>query len=123
MCGGRRRGDLLTAGTISHDDARDCCFIRTRAHDACVDAVHRDGLCSWLSFVDRQIFAVLSPTILRDTGMSTQDFGDLAFDFFLSQVIGTPLWGSILSVLSAGLREAVTASHVARAAYGDGARD
>ena len=77
------------------------------------------GLCSWLSFVDRQIFAVLLPTILRDTGMSTQDFGDLAFYFFLGQVIGTPLWGSILDfiglwvgmLLAVGLWTVATASH------------
>jgi hypothetical protein len=27
-------------------------------------------LCSWLSYVDRQVLAVLSPTILRDTGLN-----------------------------------------------------
>jgi ACS family hexuronate transporter-like MFS transporter len=83
------------------------------------------GLCSWLSFVDRQIFAVLAPTILRDTGMSTQDFGNLAFYFFLGQVIGTPLWGSILDfiglrigmLLAVGVWTAASASHAWMSAF------
>jgi hypothetical protein len=31
-------------------------------------------LCSWLSYVDRQTLAVLSPMILRDTGLSVQAY-------------------------------------------------
>lgn len=83
------------------------------------------GLCSWLSFVDRQIFAVLAPTILKDTGLSTQDFGNLAFFFFLGQVIGTPLWGSILDfvglragmLLAVGLWTLSSASHAWMSAF------
>jgi len=37
------------------------------------------ALCSWLSFVDRQVLAVLAPTILKDTGMSAADFGNIVF--------------------------------------------
>ena len=29
-------------------------------------------LCSWLSYVDRQVLAVLSPMILRDTRLSVE---------------------------------------------------
>jgi MFS transporter, ACS family, hexuronate transporter len=77
------------------------------------------GLCSLLSFLDRQVFAVLSPTILQDTGLSAQDFGNLAFFFFLGQVIGTPIWGSVLDfiglrtgmLLAVGVWTAASASH------------
>ena len=60
------------------------------------------ALCSLLSFVDRQVLAVLSPTILRDTGMTAQDFGNVVFFFFLAYTLGNPLWGSIIDFI--GLR-------------------
>ena len=41
------------------------------------------ALCSWLSFVDRQVLAILSPTILADTGLTNQDFTNAASFFFL----------------------------------------
>src|SRR3989442_6158564 len=58
--------------------------------------------CSWLAFVDRQVLAVLSPTILRETGLSAQDYGNVVFFFFIAYTIGNPLWGSILDFV--GLR-------------------
>ena len=60
------------------------------------------ALCSWLSFVDRQVLAVLSPTILRETGLSAQDFGNVAFFFFVAYTLANPIWGSILDFV--GLR-------------------
>src|SRR6266571_1189886 len=60
------------------------------------------ALCSWLSFVDRQVLAVLSPTILRETGLSAQDYGNVVFFFFIAYTIGNPLWGSLLDFV--GLR-------------------
>jgi ACS family hexuronate transporter-like MFS transporter len=60
------------------------------------------ALCSWLSFVDRQVLAVLSPTILAETGMSAQDFGTIVFFFFIAYTLANPLWGSILDFV--GLR-------------------
>ena len=32
------------------------------------------ALCSWLSFVDRQVLNILAPTIIKDTGLTNQDF-------------------------------------------------
>ena len=43
------------------------------------------ALCVWLSFVDRQVLAVLAPTILKETGMSAQDFGNVVFFFFVDR--------------------------------------
>ena len=60
------------------------------------------ALCSCLSFVDRQVLAVLSPTILRDTAMSAQDYGNVIFFFFLAYTLGNPLWGSVIDYV--GLR-------------------
>jgi ACS family hexuronate transporter-like MFS transporter len=60
------------------------------------------ALCSWLSFVDRQVLTILSPTIIRDTGLTNQNFTDAASFFFLTYTIGNPLWGSVLDFV--GLR-------------------
>src|SRR3989442_10011226 len=60
------------------------------------------ALCSWLAFVDRQVIAVLAPTILRDTGLSAQDFGIVVSFFFYAYTIANPLWGSVLDFV--GLR-------------------
>ncbi len=60
------------------------------------------ALCSWLAFVDRQVWAVLSPTILRDTGLTAREFADASSFFFLAYMIANPLWGSILDYV--GLR-------------------
>jgi ACS family hexuronate transporter-like MFS transporter len=60
------------------------------------------ALCSWLSFVDRQVLAILSPTILKDTGLTAQNFTDAASFFFLTYTLGNPVWGSVLDFV--GLR-------------------
>jgi ACS family hexuronate transporter-like MFS transporter len=59
-------------------------------------------LCSWLSYVDRQTLAVLSPMILRDTGLSVSDYADAISVFSIVYMIGNPVWGSILDRI--GLR-------------------
>jgi MFS transporter, ACS family, hexuronate transporter len=60
------------------------------------------ALCSWLSFVDRQVLAILQPTIIRDTGLTPQNFTDAASFFFLAYTIANPVWGSVLDFV--GLR-------------------
>src|SRR5215470_11316408 len=67
-------------------------------------------LCSWLSYTDRQILAVLSPMILRDTGLSAQSYGEVVSAFSVAYMIGNPLWGSILDYVGmrAGMLAAVT---------------
>jgi ACS family hexuronate transporter-like MFS transporter len=60
------------------------------------------ALCSWLSFVDRQVLAILSPTILADTGLTNQDFTNAASFFFLTYTLGNPVWGSVIDFV--GLR-------------------
>jgi len=58
--------------------------------------------CSWLAFVDRQVLAVLSPTILKETGMSAADYGTAFSLFFYVYALSNLLWGSLLDYL--GLR-------------------
>jgi MFS transporter, ACS family, hexuronate transporter len=60
------------------------------------------ALCSWLSFVDRQVLAILQPTIIKDTGLTAQNFTDAASFFFLAYTIANPVWGSVLDFV--GLR-------------------
>ncbi len=59
-------------------------------------------LSSLLSYVDRQVLAVLSPTILHDTGLSSAAYTDALSAFSIAYMIANPLWGSILDY--AGLR-------------------
>src|SRR5262247_3757348 len=58
--------------------------------------------CSWLAFVDRQVLAVLSPTILKETGMTARDYGTAFSLFFYVYAFSNLLWGSLLDYL--GLR-------------------
>jgi ACS family hexuronate transporter-like MFS transporter len=60
------------------------------------------ALCSWLSFVDRQVLNILSPTIIKDTGLTNQDFTNATSFFFLTYTLGNPVWGSVLDYF--GLR-------------------
>src|SRR5512138_826726 len=60
------------------------------------------ALCSWLSFVDRQVLNILSPTIIADTHLTAQDFTTATSFFFLTYTLGNPVWGSVLDYM--GLR-------------------
>lgn len=60
------------------------------------------ALCSWLSFVDRQVLNILSPTIIKDTGLTNQDFTNATSFFFLTYTLGNPVWGSVIDYI--GLR-------------------
>lgn len=58
--------------------------------------------CSWLSYIDRQALAVISPMILKDTGLSTVAYGDAVTVFSIVYMVANPLWGSLLDYV--GLR-------------------
>lgn len=60
------------------------------------------ALCSWLSFVDRQVLGALAPTILAETGLDAQQFAVVNSYFFVAYTIANPVWGSILDYV--GLR-------------------
>ncbi|MGD0955260.1 MAG: MFS transporter [Candidatus Acidiferrales bacterium] len=58
--------------------------------------------CSWLSYIDRQALAVISPMILQDTGLSAASYADAVSVFSIVYMIANPLWGSLLDYV--GLR-------------------
>lgn len=59
-------------------------------------------VCTLLSYIDRQVLAVLSPTILADTGLSQSQYTQAVSVFSLTYMITNPLWGSVIDYL--GLR-------------------
>ena len=83
------------------------------------------ALCSWLSFVDRQVLNILSPTIIKDTGLTPQDFTTATSFFFLTYTLGNPVWGSVLDrvglrigmLLAVGVWTAASMSHAAMASF------
>ena len=50
------------------------------------------ALCSWLSFVDRQVLNILAPTIIKDTGLTNADFTNCDVVFFPNLRSGNPVW-------------------------------
>ena len=58
--------------------------------------------CSWLSFFHRTMLGALAPTILKETGLTAQQFASINAYFFVAYTVGNPLWGSILDYV--GLR-------------------
>src|ERR1700682_1586095 len=53
-------------------------------------------LLSLLSYVDRSVLALLSPAILRDTGLSAEDYGWIISAFSAAYLVGNPMWGRVL---------------------------
>jgi len=53
-------------------------------------------LLSLLSYVDRNVLAILSPTILRDTHISAADYGWIISAFSFAYLVGNPVWGRLL---------------------------
>jgi len=59
-------------------------------------------LCTLLGYIDRQVLAALSPTILADTGMTAGDYGWAVSAFSVTYMIMNPVFGSFLDYI--GLR-------------------
>jgi len=76
-------------------------------------------LSSLLSYIDRQTLAVLSPTILRDTGMSDGAYANAMAVFSILYMIGNPIFGSIIDFvgLRRGMLMAVSLRAVASSAH------
>jgi ACS family hexuronate transporter-like MFS transporter len=83
------------------------------------------ALCSWLSFVDRLVLNILAPTIIKDTGLTAQDFTAATSFFFLTYTLGNPVWGSVLDrvglrvgmLLAVGVWTAASMSHALMASF------
>ncbi len=59
-------------------------------------------LCTLLGYIDRQVLAALSPTILAETGMTAADYGWAVSAFSVTYMIMNPVFGSFLDYI--GLR-------------------
>lgn len=53
-------------------------------------------LLSIVSYVDRNVLALLAPTILRDTHLSAQQYGWMISAFSVAYLVGNPIWGATL---------------------------
>ena len=63
---------------------------------------------SLISYIDRNTLALLAPTILRDTGLSGEQYGFIISAFSVAYMLGNPLWGRILD--RAGLRKGMASA-------------
>lgn len=61
---------------------------------------------SLISYIDRNTLALLAPAILRDTGLSVQQYGWIVSAFSIAYSLANPIWGRILD--RAGLRRGMT---------------
>jgi ACS family hexuronate transporter-like MFS transporter len=70
--------------------------------------------------VDRQVLAVLSPPILKETGLSAQDYGTAFSSFFYVYAVANLVWGSLLDFLGLqfGMIAAVVIWSFASASHG-----
>jgi ACS family hexuronate transporter-like MFS transporter len=75
--------------------------------------------CSCLSYIDRQALTVISPMILKDTGLSATAYTAVGAVFSIVYMIANPLWGSWIDYvgLRAGMLLAVGVWTVASASH------
>ena len=53
-------------------------------------------LATLVSYIDRNTLALLAPSILRDTGLSAQEYGLIVSAFSIAYVAGNLFWGRLL---------------------------
>lgn len=63
-------------------------------------------LVSLISYVDRSTLNLLAPTILKETGLSNQEYGYIISAFSFAYMFGNPVWGILIDEL--GLRKGMT---------------
>ena len=68
-------------------------------------------LVSVISYIDRQTLALLSPTILRETHLTGEQYGFIISGFSIAYMLSNPVWGRILDRI--GLRAGMTISVIA----------
>jgi ACS family hexuronate transporter-like MFS transporter len=61
---------------------------------------------SLISYIDRNTLALLAPTILRETGLSGEQYGFIISAFSIAYCLANPIWGRILD--RAGLRRGMS---------------
>ena len=61
-------------------------------------------LVSVISYIDRNTLALLAPTILKDIGLSNEQYGYIIAAFSVAYCIGNPAWGRILDRFGVHIR-------------------
>lgn len=56
-------------------------------------------LVSLISYVDRNTLALLAPSILKETGLSGEQYGWIISAFSVTYMVGNPVWGRLLDRL------------------------
>jgi len=76
-------------------------------------------LLSLISYVDRNVLAILSQTILRETGLSAEQYGWIISAFSAAYLVGNPAWGLALDRfgLRAGLAVSLSLWTIASASH------
>src|SRR5947207_3280593 len=74
---------------------------------------------SLISYIDRNTLALLAPTILKETGLSGEQYGFIISAFSVAYMVGNPVWGILLDRfgLRSGMTIAVAFWTVASAAH------
>src|SRR5262245_41518506 len=65
-------------------------------------------LVSLISYIDRGTLALLAPSILRETGLTGQQYGLVISAFSVAYTFANPLWGWIID--RTGLRRGMAAA-------------
>lgn len=63
-------------------------------------------LCSLLSYLDRQVLAVLAPMILAELKFNAQTYSQIISAYSFALMLGNPVWGALLDRM--GLRRGMT---------------
>jgi ACS family hexuronate transporter-like MFS transporter len=82
-------------------------------------------LVSLISYIDRNTLALLAPTILKDTGLSAQQYGFVISAFATAYMLANPLWGRWLDrfgvrlgmLLAVAVWSVASASHAVAAGF------
>jgi len=82
-------------------------------------------LVSLISYIDRNTLALLAPTILKDTGLSAEQYGFIISAFSIAYMAGNPLWGRWLDrfgvrlgmMVAVGLWSLASAGHALAAGF------
>jgi ACS family hexuronate transporter-like MFS transporter len=74
---------------------------------------------SLISYIDRNTLALLAPTILRETGLTGEQYGFIISAFSVAYMLANPVWGKILdrAGLPRGMTVAVSCWTVASVAH------
>lgn len=82
-------------------------------------------LVSLISYIDRNTLALLSPTILKETGLTAEQYGWVISAFSLAYMLANPLWGKWLDrfglrlgmLLAVSIWTVASASHAVAAGF------